>query len=370
MRNRVILFTIALGIAGGLTAPAPAFKLSPQGTAIEQAVARKYSNWWRRIVGGLIEKGLPHFSEAVHEEITHRIYGCQGDPDVCGNPDAGFASPYLVAGVRWNDDPPFRLEEGEGKGTSCKLQETIRFTTQPKCWWELFGDAKKKAEAGKVLDAASRTSLLGRSHFGDLQFLHAMASRDGELALDTKKRVIMWAQFAWRIALGEFSSGTKLKEVPIDGMTEHFGRTEWTIQDLFTLGNPPLRTRIKEVAFGSFLHIVEDSFAKGHVDRAEAIEGQTCERVKEYPVPGLIRSFHAYGNQDTTEHAKYDSRDMFSAHWSINKPSVIDVAQVFLQYLGRGSAWENVSPYLDCVFLLQDPSARASAGNGFDRKLR
>ncbi len=70
-----------------------AFKLSPQGTALEQSVAKKYSNWWRRIVAGMGAKGVPHFTEPVHEEITNRIYGCNGDADVCGNPVVGFASP-------------------------------------------------------------------------------------------------------------------------------------------------------------------------------------------------------------------------------------------------------------------------------------
>ena len=46
--------------------------------------------------------------------------------------------------------------------------------------------------------------------------------------------------------------------------------------------NPPLRSHIKEVAFGSLLHMVQDSFAKAHVDRAEAIQGQMCEGVVPY----------------------------------------------------------------------------------------
>lgn len=342
-----------------------AFKLSPQGTALEQSVAKKYSNWWRRIVAGLGAKGVGHFTEPVHEEITHRVYGCQGDADVCGDPNVGFASPYVLAGVRWNDDPPFRLEGDEGRGTTCKVTETIRFTTQPTCWAELFRDAKKKAEAGKMLDATSRTSLLGRSHFGDLQFLHAMASRDGELAADTKRRIMMWAQFAWGIATGKYALATRLKDAQIDGMQQHFGRTEWTVQDLLTLGNPPLRPRIKEVAFGSLLHMVQDSFAKAHVDRGEPIQGQMCEGVVQHAAPGKIRSFHAYNNQDSDKHGEYDSRNAFSAHWTVDKPGVIDVGQALRAYFERAATWEEVQPYLDCVFTLENPTAQASAGNGF-----
>lgn len=363
-----VLYCILISLAIYLSCPdAHAFKLSPQGTALEKSVAKKYSNWWRRIVASLTEKELPNFSEPVHEEITNRIYGCEGDADVCGNPDEGSAGSYVLAGVRWNDDPPFRLEEGEGGGTSCKIEETIRFTTQPKCWYELFQDAKKKAQGGKLLDAASRTSLLGRSHFGDLQFLHAMAARDGEPAAVTRKRVMMWAEFVWGVVTGDYTLKTKLKEVEVEGMGDFFGRTEWTVQDLWTLGNPPLRTRIKEVAFGSLLHMVEDSFAKGHVDRMEAVQGAKCEDAPEYLEPGRIRQFHAYNNQDPNKHAEYDSRNAFSAQWSVNKPNMIGVGQVLYAYFNRGASWDDVRPYVECVFMVVDPEARASAGNGFTR---
>lgn len=342
-----------------------AFKLSPQGTALEQSVAKKYSNWWRRVATRLSDRGLPHFTEPVHEEITHRIFDCLGDQDVCGDPNVGFASNYVLAGVRWNDDPPFRLEGDEGRSTTCKVTETIRFTTQPACWTELFADAKKRAEAGNVLNATSRTSLLGRSHFGDLQFLHAMASRDGELASETKRRVMMWAQFTWGGASGKYALASSMKDTQIEGMQQHFGRTEWTVQDLFSLGNPPLRPRIKEVAFGSLLHMIQDSFATAHVDRAEPIKGVSCGGATQYPAPGKIRSFRSYNNQDSDKHAEYDSRNAFSARWTVDKPGVIDVGQVLRTYFERAAAWEEVAPYLDCVFSLENPDAQASAGNGF-----
>ena len=357
-----VVFVLALCV----NSPAVvAFKLSPHGTALEQSVAKKYSNWWRRVVARLSDKGVLHFTEPVHEEITHRIFDCQGDQDVCGDPNVGFATPYILAGVRWNDDPPFRLEGDEGRGTTCKVAETIRFTTQPACWVELFPDSKKKAEAGKTPNAASRTSLLGRSHFGDLQFLRAMASRDGELAADTKRRIMMWAQFAWGIATGKHSLATRLKVTQIEGMQQHFGRTEWTVQDLLTLGNPPLRPRIKEVAFGSLLHMVQDSFAKAHVDRAEPIHGRMCENVPQHAAPGKIRSFHAYINQDSDKHGEYDSRNAFSAHWTVYKPGVINVGQALRAYFERVAGWEEVQPYLDCAFTLENPNAQASAGESF-----
>ncbi len=344
--------------------PVPPYKLSPEGTTLEKSIAKKYSGVWNRAMLWVADRGIHLFSEPVHEEITHRIYGCQGDRDVCGDPNIGFASPFVLAGVRWNDDPPFRLEEGEGRNTSCKITETIRFTTQPRCWAQLFRDAQKRAISGKPLDQTSRVSLLARSHFGDLQFLHSMASRDGEPAVETKQRIMMWAEFTWRVGRGDYGLETMLKDVSIARMEEFFGRSGWRVQDLFTLGNVALRPRVKEVALGSLLHMVEDSFAKSHVDRAEATLGERCPRAEERFAPGRIREFHCYINQDTAKHGDYDSRQAFAQHWAADRPTVIDVGQALVEYYQRGSTWEEVRPYLDCVFALEDPESKASAGAG------
>ena len=62
---------------------------------------------------------------------------------------------------------------------------------------------------------------------------------------------------------------------------------------------------------------------------------------------------------------KYDSRNAFSAHWTVDKPGVIDVGQALRAYFERAAAWEEVRAYLDCVFTLENPNAQASAGDGF-----
>ncbi|MGE5526989.1 MAG: hypothetical protein ACM3SS_24975 [Rhodospirillaceae bacterium] len=344
-----------------------AYDLSPQGTALEQSVARRYYNWWEDLVAKLVERGLPHFKQPVHEEITQRILGCNGDPDLCGNPDAGFASAYVIAGVRWNDDPPFRLEQDEGRGTSCKVTETIRFTTQPKCWYELFSDAKKKAASGEKLDAKSRTSLLGRSHFGDLQFIHAMASADGEPANVTKEKIMTWAEFTWNVATGQVGLDAKLRDAKPASLKTFFGNTEWTVQDLFTLGNPALRRQIKEVALGSLLHMVEDSFAGGHAQRGETLNGKTCPGNSDHTHPGVIERFHSYGKQDPKKHSAYDARTAFSNHWTKSNPNVIDVGRTLVAYWEKGSPWIDVRAYVDCVFTLANDSEKAFAGAGFEK---
>jgi len=293
------------------------YMLSPTGTTTDVSVAKKYSRAFQRATLWVARKGVTHFTEPVHEEITNRIFGCQeGKP--CEDPNSEYAGPHVLAGVRWNDDPPFLLQEGEARNTPCKVTETIRFTTQPRCWAQLFRDAEKKAATGKPLDAASRMSLLARSHFGDLQFLHAMASKDGEPAAETKRRIMMWAEFTWKVSRGDYGLETKLTDVNVAGFDQFFGQTEWRVQELLALGNPALRPWIKDVALGSLLHTVEDTFAKGHVDRVGF--GETCPGATNQVAPGRIREFHSYINQDAAKHADYDSRTAFARHRETDRP--------------------------------------------------
>lgn len=62
-------------------------------------------------------------------------------------------------------------------------------------------------------DAYNDAPLLQRFHFGDLQFLHAVASRDGETAGQTQQSVMMWEEFTWKVAIGTYVLDTKLQHV-------------------------------------------------------------------------------------------------------------------------------------------------------------
>jgi len=71
----------------------------------------------------------------------------------------------------------------------------------------LFGDAEKNAarQHFRARPTGSQYALIYRVHFGDMQFLHSMGSWDGELARDTKSRVMIWAEFTYRFAKGEIA---------------------------------------------------------------------------------------------------------------------------------------------------------------------
>lgn len=340
--------------------------LSPEGSRLERTTSQQkapwYDAWLTRILGG----NLRHFSEPVHEELTHRIFDCDGDGTYCGQVDIEFAPWQVLYGLRWNDDPPFSLTQNQGKKTTCRVSESIRLVTQPRCWKELFRDAEEGAKAGKNFDGSSGVALLYRVHFGDLQFLHGMATTDGEKAGVTRKNILMWAEFTWRIMTGEYQIGTYLKEVKVAGLNDKIARPDWRIQDLFTYGFDRVRPHIKHVAFGSLLHMVQDSFAGGHVERAEPTFGEKCGKGAEQNLaPGRVVEFHAYNRQNHDEHARHDERRFAMSHLANTRPHVVTVGRALRRYYEDGASWEVVKPYIECVFSIQDAETPASPGNGF-----
>lgn len=342
-----------------------AWSLSPRGTKYEQHIAKEHSGWWQRTVEGLALQGAEHFSGPVHEEITNRIFGCEESKKLCGDPEVEFAGPFVLAGVRWNDDPPFQLKRGEAQHTSCKIDQTIRFTTQPRCWYQLFKDAKRRAASGEVPNLSNRASLLARSHFGDLQFFHAMASQDGEAAGETQEHIMMWAEFSWKVGTGEYGLQTNLADVDIEGFKNFFGSSGWTVQDLFTVGNPALRFHITELAFGSILHTVEDSFAKGHVEREQSPASTNCTRVPQFPAPPRIIEFHSYAHQDEHKHGGNDKRNAFDEEAQNDKSNVVLVGRPLVDFYQQKAKWETVKPYFECMFSVVDTHTLATPGDEF-----
>lgn len=360
------LCCIALSVAAILTAApgASAYQLAVQSTQEERRLAglSPQASLWSWSEQRLARFGVSAFAEPVHEEITNRIFGCDGD--VCAGDGPLAAPPAVLFGVRWNDDPPFRLGQGQAAGTSCKAGTTVRFETQPLCWVSLFNDASAHAATGRSFGQGD--ALLYRSHFGDLQFIHAMAAEDGEQASITQRKILDWAEFTWRISLGEYSLDTVLKDVPIGAVRESFSRSDWRVQDLFTLGagNGP-RLAIKDVAFGSLLHVLQDSYSQSHVSRQEASgSGNRLCALGSVSVdsPGRIRSFHSYKRQDHKLHGEADTRRAFMAALQ-QAGDVVEVGRPLRRAKERNASWEEVRPYLECVFGLVDPSAPAGPGD-------
>jgi hypothetical protein len=201
---------------------------------------------------------------------------------------------------------------------------------------------------------AGKGTMLARSHFGDLQFLHSMASSASVSATSTRSAILVWAEFTWRVQSRQsdnISRTIRMGDVPVVGLQQFFPAVEErTIADLFTMGRPWLRHQLDDIAFGSLLHMVQDSFSRGHAARGEVRTGDCA-------VPPIVK-FFTYAGQDKDAHKQADTRQSAAAGTS----PLIDVLKELVRLRLEKATWQQVRPYLeDCVYSLSDPRAASTS---------
>ena len=230
-----------------------------------------------------IEATVFAIGDPVHETLTLHALIDGGVLPRCTTAEDRAAAQF-IRGVLWNDDPCAQL-----------LDENDFSPLEPSlgvAWYMDFRRAQRQAKTGAGMQGMD-CPLLGRSHFGDLQFLHGMADRDGVKAADTAKRMLAWANVAYRIALGEIDHRKPLKtDSAAHALLSSVAETS-AMRLLRTKTASETRAR----AFGTLLHMVQDSYAGGHVSRVPASAGQ----------PAGIIQFLSYVNQDADKHAHDDS---------------------------------------------------------------
>ncbi len=368
--ERLLLLIISSAIIMAFSSSVLAFSIKPVETDQDKRLRafEDHGNWF---FDSLADAYIARFTQPVHEEGIQRIYGCEGDDGACQalEKPSRFAPEAVIYGARWNDNPPFLMERS---GMRDCVGKTIKLPNYSKCWAVLFRDAAKCSSKGEFFDAKSGHVLLYRLHFGDMQFLHSMASKDGEPAGDTKSKIMMWAEFTYRLAKGELDRGIELRKTGIKGMETLFYNRGWTSQQLFTRGDATFRgpQDFRDFAFGSLLHLVEDSFALSHTERDEP-SGEKCSVVPSQDKPGKILKFLSYTNQDHNKHSEQDNQDALKYHLVIlpsdkMQPNVVAIGRTLKGYYEQKRPWEEVKRYLDeCVFDLEDPTAEAGPGEAF-----
>lgn len=385
MIQRLILSAMALLI---LSFEALAMQIAPLGSKFEARLTNESESRLSAVaelVGQLVK-------EPVHEEITQLGFGCPVERDKliedasCRGGDAGFVNPFIIYGVRWNDLPPFRLNPRQGAKCrkagflgygACNVEQTVRFSTQPDCWLCLFKEAEIKAEKKKLTGCEKGPdyevgTLMTRSHFGDLQFFHSMANEERLPADETRQKVLDWIQFAWKVFSKEFTPDTLLKTVEIPTIAKHFGCSEWTVSDIYILGRTEkLRSRIDDIAFGSVLHTVQDSFAAAHTTREAPTRGEKCVAgAAEFERPGRIVEFHTYGAQDGHKHDAGDQRSAMAIGARDRWPEAVAVTSRLFEFYNANASWETARPYLECVFELSRSKRPSSPGEEYKRAPR
>ncbi|BAK67343.1 hypothetical protein SLG_26680 [Sphingobium sp. SYK-6] len=312
--------------------------------------------------GGRPEGGFwERISETVHEDITDAAVWCMAGretamPSAPCSLDApgrtadtkGNKWNALIRGVWWNDDPNQHL-----------------FGVHYATWAIWMRDAQGIAKTHR--DWLGRTKALNatykmqyRSHYGDLQFLHAMANADGEAAAEVRRRAINWIGFAYAVAIGNIEAETKLGDIDDPVMTEYFTKQSgWTVNHLFapkfTLG----RSTIPDVALGSILHVVQDSFSDSHATRDYG-SSPVCPH-------GRILEFHAYGSQDSGRHGAADTRSAWRTNSNFTlKMNPVEASARILQFAKARAEWHTaVRPYLESELFCLDLDSRPSGAGEY-----
>ncbi len=219
----------------------------------------------------------------------------------------------------------------------------------------------KDIVAGSTWNDLPGLQLLKRVHYGDLQFLHSMASSPLETAGQTLEKVLMWAEFCYKVGTGVIDPETELGEVTVPGFADLWtGRfSKWTVKYLFTTSGSKAQAVGKAV--GSMLHMLQDSFCASHVERVGAKRrGEEVARIK---------SFHAYPEQHSGRHGL---ADLLAEGQTLQQriasttgaQDAVNVGKNVLVYLKSGAPWIVVKSYLQTALALVEPDKEGKGGPG------
>lgn len=328
------------------------------GLAQDQSIKGKASIWKGNISepdknGKYKIEGPWGIGDPVHETLTlHALI--DGGIFSEGTIAEDEAAVQFIRGVFWSDDPCAQLFSGNDISP---LEPSTGIQ-----WYEDFERAKCKASdveeqgfrCNLLLKLDMVCPLLERSHFGDLQFLHGMANHDEIKACDTVESILHWASIAYRVALGELLPRQALSRDPVANSLLTLDAQKSPMK-LF-LAKTESETRAR--AFGALLHMVQDSYAGGHVSRVSKSAGQ----------PAGIIQFLSYVNQDEEKHAHDDSwvegeNDLERALGIPGARAALEASTELVRFYKAGEKWPKVENYLkDGPFFVRADAKNSDAG--------
>ncbi len=308
----------------------------------------------------------------IHEHITEQVIG---------KFDGKINVHHAVAGVRWNDDP---------------LGQLGRWSPKIISWGVGFEHScRKNTPPDKNYD------LLYRSHCGDLQLLHAMASSQDEPAEDSYQKVMMWLEFTYKVATGLIEHNRAFESITLDDIEDepdHFARMSgrsaelfdefilsdrkrrmrWQPEYMFTLDcyRIPLidfifcdeeenhdPNKIQDMALGSAFHVIQDSYSASHVSRE--LDQNPAQLYSIVSNRGRIKAFYYYNSQDSSKHGSADGQfednppDELESTTGMYEVLEFIASQVIYDRENSSDSWEKVvKPKLNEVaYKLVDPAA-------------
>lgn len=276
--------------------------------------------------------------DPVHEVLTMKALIRGGAVPATADRRSPPLAQY-IRGVFWNDDPCAQL-----------FSESIRNPLRPSTGLAWYFDFKK-ASGNRTGDYSKLDCpLLGESHFGKLQFLHGMASADMVEARITHGQLMAWASVSYRIAIGELDARQPLSADPV--AANLLGNVAASSPGELFRNATPAETRQR--ALGSLLHMIQDSYARGHVERQDF---------------GPIVRFLSYRNQDSSKHAHDDAwgeggSDEARILATPGAAQAVDAGAGIVAMYVKGSPWAKVEDHLRQIpFRLVGPSELSGPGN-------
>ena len=279
---------------------------------------------------GIAAKGIFKHGHAVHEAITRKA---AIDAKYLSELDT-YQMKHLIEGVRFNDDPEGHLASGDVLGFASKF----------------LGDNKGVKNATEA------------SHFGSYQFLHAMG-KSGTSAHDIKKNMMLYAYHCWISATDNDSfAKTKLNYLNVleknklNSPDSAYSQDELIMKEAVQMFpreiiffNTDNQNSFQNRALGSLIHMIQDSYSKGHVVRVGWEDGSNI---------GDIRYFQDYKQQDSHQHEAYDE----PKSGKLNEKTLFEIPGTKMAYLRTKQVLEmatNKCPWLS-YDLKQSPSCSES----------
>ncbi|ORE89456.1 hypothetical protein ATO7_06235 [Oceanococcus atlanticus] len=288
--------------------------------------------------------------------------------------------------VRWPDDPASELSLGNPMGF-------VRWS-----WNLVLGGCGGK---GSTLTTGLRCS----SHYGNLQYLHAMSASKGDRAEDTKEKMLAWTKYLLLVLqdapqagggtfieqnhctywASEQRQGNPIAEDMMpDGPTGFpcvVDKGEpWIVASLFafyctyniyTCDVNLSEQTVKSRALGAILHLIQDSFTQGH-----ALRGDCCMGVEDADLAAYqcapIQQFNVYGLQNKGRHKAADKEPVAGESCRtvdmVHDP-ITSAARILWELKTRGvtdGAIDTVLDYVDTDILrLVEAPTPGDAGSGF-----
>ncbi|KAI0443549.1 hypothetical protein F4803DRAFT_514604 [Xylaria telfairii] len=265
-------------------------------------------------------------------------------------------------GIVWNDDPSCYLFEDYS-------QKNHQFSNGIR-WYQDF-------------EFGPPSCMIQRSHFGDLQFLHAMGGTVGEAPAETQRKLLKWFEIMYKLACSNqgVSDTDRLEQVLGEWFNPSTTPTDQdSLRDLILASTPHYNlTNIQWRALGICLHIITDSYAVGHTQRRlknpASYRGRDSDGYMVFEPGtwgdwGAIINFHCYKGQDTDIHSHYDGlegaplpvpNNLDSFNSIIGARNAIEGCTKLINFWAEATKWEDgVETLLRTEIIVIDKDARPS----------